>query len=403
HVRAALDARYEEQDGVVVTVYDLDFEAEYHLTYPGPAITTTVELFFPFPANLETLHDVQFLVNGAEPAEVRYSLEGIRWQTELQAGQECDLAISYRADGVSSFIYALDRGRRADLLDVRIAVQNLPGSQVPEHGLPVTDHIPGNDGDLFAWEYANLIPSRSIQVNLPAQMGFAQRVEQLQKDFHILAGLAPFLVGGFLLSLAGLLHLRGTHLPLTVYLLTGCGLALFYPLLTFLSGLVHVILAAGVSFLLVSGLVLLFLGLTAGWRQTAGRIGLLLLIFLGLFSLGTLTSWWRLLLTGGGLLLIGAFMVQYARRSPPSEESATSTPFTEEQPSASLPETAPAPESSHCHCPHCGRELADDHAFCPGCGHDVQSFHRCAVCGHQQFVPPSIPAAHCVRCGRALD
>ena len=87
-VRATLDARYEEQEGIVVTVYDLDFDGEYHLAYPGPAVTTTVELFFPFPSNLETLHDVRFLVDGAEPLKVQYSLGGIRWQTEMEVGEE---------------------------------------------------------------------------------------------------------------------------------------------------------------------------------------------------------------------------------------------------------------------------------------------------------------------------
>ena len=82
-VRASLYARYEEQDGVSVTVYDLDFRGEYHLVYDGPA-STVVELFFPFPDNLETLHEVRLLVDGEEPPEVQYTTSGIHWQAELR-------------------------------------------------------------------------------------------------------------------------------------------------------------------------------------------------------------------------------------------------------------------------------------------------------------------------------
>ena len=37
NVDATLTANYEEQAGVNITVYDLDYQSEYLLTYPGPA------------------------------------------------------------------------------------------------------------------------------------------------------------------------------------------------------------------------------------------------------------------------------------------------------------------------------------------------------------------------------
>jgi hypothetical protein len=415
-VRATLDAGYEEQEGVVVTVYDLDFQAEYHLAYPGPAVTATIELFFPFPSNLETLHEVRFMVDGVEPPEAQYALDGIRWQTEMEAGAEHDIEIGYKADGVNSFTYALNQGRRSDVLDVEIAVSGLGGSQVAESSLPPTKSVEDEENGTFTWDYTHLIPNRNIKVNLPTRLGFAQRVEQLQDDFRTLAGLAPFLVGLFLASLAGLFRLSGTRLTLTAFLLTGFGLVLFYPLLTFLSGLVSLTLAAAVALLLVSGLLIVFLGLAAGWRQTVGRVGLLLIIFLGIFSLGMLTPWWRLLLTVGGFLLVGAFMLHYARRPmapEPAPEPIVTQPPAEELEEETEPEEEPVlvitpspvetvPEPTHRHCPHCGRELADDHNFCSGCGHDAGPFHRCANCGHEQFVPPESGLAHCTHCGHSL-
>ena len=410
HIRATLDARYEQQESIVITVYDLDFHAEYHLTYPGPAITTTVELFFPFPNNLETLHDVRFLVDGAEPQEAQYSLSGISWKTEMRADEEHQIAIDYQADGVNSFTYGLNQGRRSDALDVSITVSGLSGSTVPDASLPTTENpADAAAGDeTFVWNYTNLIPSRDIQVDLPTRLGFAQRVERLQGDFRILAGLAPFLVGLFLASLAGLFRLSGVRLPVTGYLLAGVGLALFYPLLTFLSGLINVILAAVVSLLLISGLLVLFLGLTAGWRRTAWRAGLLLAIFLGIFSLGVLTPWWRLLATGGAFLLLGLFMLHYARRPiPPTPEPSAAPPAEEpikepeeaQQADAASPSAQAPQQPESRHCPHCGCPLSVDHNFCPGCGHDTSPFHRCANCGYEQYVSSEIASAHCVHCG----
>jgi hypothetical protein len=407
-VEALLDARYEEHEGVSVTVYDLDFEGEYHLSYPGP-LTTTIELFFPFPSNLETLHDVRFLVDGEEPAGARYALEGIRWLTQMSAGQEHTVVIGYRADGVDRFAYALNRDRRAELLDVEIVVRGLTGSEAMASSLPPTEHVQEEGGERITWQYANLIPSRDIQLQLPARLGFAQRVEQLEDDFQALATLAPLLVGLFLAALAGTFYFAGIPLSLPGYLLVGWGMALFYPLLTFLSGLMDLLPAAGISFTFVSALLLGFLALVAGWRGTAWRAGLLLVIFLGFLSLGMLTPWWRLLLTFGGLLLVGLFMLHYARRRRDeslSDRGATVGSEPEDGSDGTVVEQPPAVEEPPVvagrHCPRCGHELAPGHAFCAGCGYDVRPFRRCAACEHEQFVLPGLEPAHCVRCGAQL-
>ena len=406
-VRATLAARYEERAGVCATIYDLDFASEYHFAYPGPASRTAVELFFPFPSNLETLHDVRLMVDGTEPPGTRYTPDGIRWQAEMASGEGHEVLIAYRADGANSFSYALNHDRRFDIVDVTITVLGLEGSSISEGSLPATESQAGEGREVHIWDYANLVPSRDIRLQLPTRLGFAQRVAHLQDDFLTLAGLAPFLVGLFLASLAGLLHLAGVRLRLTDYLLTGCGMALFYPTLTLLGGVVDVTSAACIAFLLISSLVLAFLGLAAGWRRTWWRVGLLLTVFLGIFSLGVLTPWRGLLLTGGGLVLVGTFMTQYAHRSGSPETKVAAGPapagVTHEEPTVTLPLAECEHEQAHRHCPHCGRRLAEDHAFCPGCGKDVRPFRRCTDCGHEQFVLLDLDPAHCIRCGRPLS
>jgi hypothetical protein len=412
-VRAVLNARYEEHERVCVTLYDLDFHAEYLLAYPGPDPATTIELFFPFPSNLETLHDVRLLANGIEPPEAHYSLDGIRWQTEMKAGDAQKIEISYQADGVNSFTYALNHNRRANVLDVSITVLGLKGSELTKASLPITESTEDEDGQTFIWDYENLIPDRNIQIVLPARLGFAQRVAQLQGDFRTLAGLAPFLIVLFLASLAGMLYLNGVHLQWENYLLIGCALALFYPMLTFLSGLVNVGLAATITFLLVSGLLVYFLSLAAGWRNAGRYAALLLVIFLGLFSLGILTPWWKLLITFGGLLLVGIFMLLNARR--PSTPKPSASPandsiapcldpeISESKPASVPPSDEDSSTASKRHCPHCGYTLADDYAFCPGCGNDARLFRRCPTCGSEHYLPGEARLNYCPVCGNVMD
>lgn len=411
NVDATLTAHYEEQSGVNITVYDLDYQSEYFLTYPGPAESATVTLFFPFPNNLETLHEVRFLVDGEEPPDAQYSVQGISWQADLITDQEHKIAISYKADGVNSFSYGLQQNRRSDV-DVTLTVLGLQGSEVPQFSLPTTDVENLKDGERFTWQFTGLIPSRDIQINLPTRLSFTQRVAQLQGDFRTIGNWAPILIGLFLASLAILLRFEDAHLPLESYLMIGFALALFYPTLTFLSGLLDVSLAAILSLATVSALVVTFLGLTVGWRQTWWRVGLLLVIFLGIFSLGVLTPWRRLLTTSGGFLLLATIMIAYARRVVPPEPE----PMTELEPvvepesesgheiaPASPPEESAASEPVRAYCPQCGRDRGDDYAFCPGCGYATKDLRRCKSCDYEQHTSPEAEKTYCLHCGEPLQ
>ena len=225
-VEATLMARYDEQAGVSVTHYDLTFDAEYELIYSSLVETGTVEMVFPFPSNLETLHDVHFLVDGSEPENAIYSTAGIRWVSTLTAGQRYTLAVSYKADGVNSFGYALNQDSRSDV-NVVLRVQGVSGTSVTQDSLPTSSQENSAEEEVLAWQYADLIPSRNIRIELPRRLSFAQRIEQLEDHFTLLAELAPFLVGMFLVMLAVLLRMSGVYLRLEAYLLIGLCLVAF--------------------------------------------------------------------------------------------------------------------------------------------------------------------------------
>ena len=405
-VQAHLHGRYEEQDGVVAAVYDLDFTSHYTLTYSGTPPTTTLELIFPFPRNLETLHEVRFMVDGQEISDATYTTESIRWEADLESGQARHIVISYKANGANGFSYGLNRDRRSDLLSATITVSGLIGSDIPRASLPLTEQGTAEASETFTWRYQNLVANRDIQLNLPTQLSFAQRVAALQDSFLTMALLAPFLVTLFLLSLTALMQLGGLKLGLPHYLLMGCALALFYPTLTFLSGLLPLALAAVLALTAVSGMILLFLTLTVGWRPSWWRASLLLFIFLGLFSLGIFTPWRGLLMSTGGLLLVGVFMVLYARRPLGLDFAFITSDDGEDDEEPKLEEpaavTTPAPHATTRHCPRCARTLSDDYEFCPACGYDVRRFQQCGQCGHGQLVPVELEKAFCVQCGQKL-
>jgi hypothetical protein len=193
-VRATLGARYGEIEGVTTTVYDLDFEGTYLLSYPGPQPTIILQLVFPFPQGLDTLNQVYFLVNGKEPPGVQYTMDSITWWAQLEAGEEQEVVVRYRARGVGSFRYAIDHNRRLETLDVEIAVQGLTGSEVPEGSLPTTAVENAKGEQLFVWRYDALIADRDVQVTLPIQTGSVQRLEQLREPLRRFAQASPLFI-----------------------------------------------------------------------------------------------------------------------------------------------------------------------------------------------------------------
>lgn len=397
-VNAILDASYEEENGVSLTRYDLNFNSEYHFQYSPAGITSTLEIIFPFPSNLETLNDVTLLVDGEEPQNVEYTYQQIRWLTELVPGDEHDVLVHYRADGVNSFTYGLSRDRRTDLLDVSIVVNGLQGSETSDQSLPTT-HISQteNSGETLNWHYDKLLANRDIQLTLPRKLSFAQKVAALQDDFRVLGSVAPFWVGLFLASLAGLMHLKGMRLELPAYLLAGLGLTLFYPLLIFTSGLVGAILAAVITLILVVGLLTVFLWYQVKSRSVILQILWLAFIFLVMLSLGMLTPYRGILLTLGGFLLVGTFMLAYAKRPLPPPTTISELTF---ETVSGVSETT---SHIYIYCPQCGRSLDEEFDYCPSCSYDARQIHHCPTCHHEQIIPEETDLNHCVHCGANLS
>jgi RNA polymerase subunit RPABC4/transcription elongation factor Spt4 len=165
-------------------------------------------------------------------------------------------------------------------------------------------------------------------------------------------------------------------------------------------------------------LVLAFVRKVESSPQIGVYAAFLLVVFLGLFSLGLLTRWRGLLFTVGGILLVGFFMQLAARfraKEPPSppvsleEEGATVVEAemgVEEIGRIANPAGADthqvAEETFEKFCPRCGRGLLPDYTFCPGCGHDERAFLACQHCGRQHYAADRESLAFCPSCGTAF-
>ncbi len=181
---------------------------------------------------------------------------------------------------------------------------------------------------------------------------------------------------------------------------------------------------------------LIFVNRAVGSIKILRWIGVLLLVFLGLFALGMISPWRGLMWTTGGVILVAMFMILYANKAVVSEKpdpADTPTPakphesedgaltLNENQPveqepqveaSADAPveqhvapfiiDVQPDPKPDQAHCPYCARALAQDYAFCPGCGHDTREVYRCEQCGHIQVIPAEANIKYCVQCGTQI-
>jgi hypothetical protein len=409
-VVATLHARYESFENTTVTLFDLDFRGEYLLLHPGPK-DLPFEIFFPFPANLQTLHEVTFRIDGEEPADVSYALDGIRWSGLLESGRQRRIVVGYKADGATAFTYALQHGARSDV-DVKIVIDGLSGSRVSSGSLAASSVETAGGSEVFAWKYKGLIPDRDIQVLLPTTRDLAHRLLQLQGDFRNLSIAAPFLVALYVLSLVGILRLTEVRAKAEAPLLAGLAAAMYFPVLTFLAAVLPLVAAFGVAFSVITGLVLAFLRAMAGNRRTLAAVAVTSVACLGMLSFGLLTPWRGLSASLGGIILVGTFMVLLAkhRAASPSEHTGSGPTGDESQP-GEAPEPALIPHAprvvdmqpSLLHCPDCGHALDAGFDYCPGCGRDARRIRRCQACGYAQVITAESPAPFCLNCGTAFD
>lgn len=235
HITADMNVRYKDKDGATVTAYDLTFVGTYLIANPDTQNASSVDVNFPFPQTAAVLSEVTLSIDGAEPPDVTYSMQGIQWKAVFEPGQERKVEVHYRAEGVGSFAYGVPQSQRMRNFDLQVTIRGAQDIQVPESALAPTVRQDGAKETVLTWRYANTITNRSVQVELPARpkLAFVQRVEKLGQFFMPLAFAAPLLTVLFLACWLVVARLESLRMPHEHTALVGIGFFLFYPLFVF--------------------------------------------------------------------------------------------------------------------------------------------------------------------------
>ena len=426
HITADLNVSYKEKDGATVTAYDVRFAATYLIANPDGQKASLVEMSFPFPQTAAVLSEVTFTVGGVEPPDVTYSMQSIRWKALLEPGQECQVEVRYRAEGVGSFAYSVPPSQRMKDFDLQVTLHGAQDINIPESALAPTARQDGEEESVLTWRYINTITNRNVQVELPARpkLAFAQRVEKLGQFFMQLALAAPLLTALFLGCWLVIARLEALPVAHEHTALLGIGFFLFYPLFIFLAGFVDLSLAFAIALLVAGALVVGYGVRVLGGRLVTVYLVPLLVIFYGLLTRGlTEPRYLGLMLVISSVALVALFMWRFSRRKPPvvaqaapAEEVKPDAPVEEiNQPALVREANVETPvqeaeqdaardndvEETRRYCVHCGQQTASGFRFCPQCGQGTQVTRQCARCG-LEYIPAGDMPSYCPACGEKL-
>ena len=76
-----------------------------------------VSVYFPYPANADTIPEATVSVDGAEPEDATFTQRGVSFILEIMPGQKREIKVNYRAFGTEDFRYALESNSRIRHLD----------------------------------------------------------------------------------------------------------------------------------------------------------------------------------------------------------------------------------------------------------------------------------------------
>ena len=347
------------------------------------------------------------------------------------------IEIKYRAFGTEDFVYVLDHSERIKHLDFSITVRGTEREPAlpPRQCLDPTTPLGRTEGDFLAdWKYENLLTSRDIIIEIPPRYLGSNVVQRLPRLTW--AALATIVLFGLILFAGG--AASGKTATISQYVLIAMALAVFYPMLLYLSKHMRVHHAFLISFVAVSLLVLDSLRRWQGLKFAVAYGGFGLVILLGLFSVAALAEKGAgALVTAGVLVLVGFAMyaapkVSLARTPPPPPEGAPPSgeppaeaevtlagaeddtegaaladdaseewraePVTDQRPQ----EPEPPPQEPGRFCAFCGAGVEEEFVFCSQCGKGARIALECAQCGIQVCRNCGGDYQFCPGCGAPL-
>jgi len=385
-----------------------------------------VSVFFPYPANADTIPDATVTVDGKEPDDAKFSQRGVGFVVELKPGQKREIKVSYRAFGTEDFRYALEDGNRIRHLDFTLVTTDASRRPVVPLAASLRPSEPltlEGGGYSAKWVYDNLLTGRDIMIEMPMSVVRSDLSDRSRDLVPVAAAVAVLFA--LVLLFAG--RAAGKPVGAGEIVLVVLAIAVFYPMLVFLSRHFSVSIAFAGAFIVTGVLVMSALRREHGMGFALRTGGFAMVAVLGLLSLaaiagegaGTLVTLSAVLLVAFAIRVAPALRPETPAPPPPppaaardavtergeetwgedDAEEGAETP--EQRSSAELPtaavEAEPAPPERFC--AYCGCAVEPDFEYCPRCGKGQELTVCCAACGFEVCRECGPAYRFCPNCG----
>ncbi len=391
-----------------------------------------VSVYFPYPANADTIPEATVSVDGEEPEDATFTQRGVGFVVEILPGQTREIKVHYRAFGTEDFRYALENNSRIRRLEFTLATTDASRRPVVPLNTSLRPSRPlERQGDTYTakWSYDNLLTERDIIIEMPLSV-VRTDLSGRSRDLVPVAAVVMVLFV-LVLLLAGKAADRPIGPGETV--LVVLAVLVFYPMLVFLSRYVTVSIAFAIAFVVSGLLVISALRREHGMGFALRSAGFAMVAVLGLLSLAAIAGEGAGVLVTLSAVLLVAFAVRVAPelRSEPRTEPALAAPdpvseWAEEtsgeeraeaevaeeeagpealapaaaEPERPVPAAPPPPERF---CAFCGVAVDRGFEYCPHCGRAQHLTVRCAQCGFEVCSVCGPAYRFCPNCGGAIS
>lgn len=408
-VRLGVTVTYGDEKNPGRRRYKADFQASYKVKNPEKE-KATITLTFPYPTGATTFSQATLLVDGKEPENAAYSLQGVTCEVSFEAQEQKEIRVNYQALGDDEFFYALDHSGRIRALTFELTMSGVRDKPVlPDQCLAPSERPrKATHSYRVTWAYKDLVTDRDIVIEIPKKLRGATPFSR----WPIFAVISVVVFA--LLLYAGAVSMEHPVEP-AQFVLASLALLAFYPLFLYLARLIALPWAFLISLIISGAVVIVYLRGVGGQRFAVSYGGAGVALLLGLFSLaGMLSKGTGILLTLGALVLLLFAMRTVStileRRPPPVPKPppAPEPAAPAEEKVGPEPEARPEPtpvevsERPGRFCAFCGEPLLERFRFCPACGKGTIVAWRCPTCGTAICVTCGQNYAHCPGCGSRL-
>jgi hypothetical protein len=330
-IEVDLDLEHRRKGLLWYDTYSVAFDGRYRLRWPegvgGPLL-----LHFTFPSAEAIYDDFVFRVDGEEVPPQDDLTAGITAEVDLTENRESLVEVGYRSRGLDDWRYLFVPAGVAQVRDFVMSVTtDFEEFDFPAGTLSPSSKSAEAEGWKLVWSFNNLVTGQNVGLDLPNRLNPGPVAARI-------TCFAPVSLLFFMTVLVILGMLGRHHLHPMNYFFLGAAFFSFHLLLAYLVDHLDIhlsfLIAAATSVMLV----LSYLRLVSGMRQTLLQAGLAQFVFLVLFSYAFFFEGYTGLTVTIGSILTLFILMQATGRVDWEEMFARARPADKGR----LPETEPA-------------------------------------------------------------